>query len=260
MKKQIVMVYENPSTDYTAFAAELLRDTEYEIISASADKSKYEAVIFIFDKEVKNDCRVLNHWVGHSHLRSVWGENDTEKKEMLKKELLHIAGIPVPLEIEKKFLIEYPDISMLKNMPNCCAAEIEQTYLTPTDTSSARVRKRTTDGKTIYIKTEKKKITDTVRIETEEEITLQEYENLRENADANLVPIRKTRYCLMHNGKYFEIDIFPFWIDKAYVEIELTDENEYFELPEFLKVIKEVTQDKNYTNRALAYRLKNNEI
>ena len=64
----------------------------------------------------------------------------------------------------------------------------------------------------------------------------------------------------MHNGKYFEIDIFPFWIDKAYVEIELTDENEYFELPEFLKVIKEVTQDKNYTNRALAYRLKNNEI
>ena len=112
----------------------------------------------------------------------------------------------------------------------------------------------------LVIKTEKKKITDTVRIETEEEITLQEYENLRENADANLVPVRKTRYCLMHNGKYFEIDIFPFWIDKAYVEIELTDENEYFELPEFLKVIKEVTQDKNYTNRALAYRLKNNEI
>ena len=32
----------------------------------------------------------------------------------------------------------------------------------------------------------------------------------------------------MHNGKYFEIDIFPFWIDKAYVEIELTDEKFFF--------------------------------
>lgn len=260
MKKQIVIVYENPDMDYTDFAGELLLGTEYEIINASPDKNKYDAIIFVFAQDVKNHCNELNQWAGHSHLRAIWGNNDNERKNMLKKELMHIAGIPVPLEIERKFLIEYPDISTLDNMPNCYGVQIEQIYLTPTEASSARIRKRSADGESIYIITEKKKITDTTRIETEEEISAEQYEELKKYADKNLVPIEKTRYCLMYNGRYFEIDVFPFWTDKAYAEIELTDEKEQFEFPPFLKIIKEVTHDKSYTNRALAYRLKNNEI
>ena len=31
--------------------------------------------------------------------------------------------------------------------------------------------------------------------------------------------IRKTRYCLTYESQYFEIDIYPFWNDKAIVEI-----------------------------------------
>ena len=32
--------------------------------------------------------------------------------------------------------------------------------------------------------------------------------------------IRKTRYCLTYKNQYFEIDIYPFWNDKAILEIE----------------------------------------
>ena len=34
----------------------------------------------------------------------------------------------------------------------------------------------------------------------------------------------------MYENQYFEIDIYPFWDDKAIVEIELNDENRYFEV------------------------------
>ena len=64
--------------------------------------------------------------------------------------------------------------------------------------------------------------------------------------------IRKTRYCLTYESQYFEIDVYPFWKDKAIVEIELNDENTDIIFPEFIKVIKEVTDDDSFKNASLA--------
>ena len=71
-------------------------------------------------------------------------------------------------------------------------------------------------------------------------------------ADTERRQIRKTRYCLMHENQYFEIDIYPFWNDKAILEIELSDENSKINFPENIKIIKEVTDDENYKNASLA--------
>ena len=71
-------------------------------------------------------------------------------------------------------------------------------------------------------------------------------------ADTEKRQIRKTRYCLTHDNQYFEIDIYPFWKDKAVVEIELNDENQTVVFPEQLRVIKEVTDDSSYKNASLA--------
>ena len=65
-------------------------------------------------------------------------------------------------------------------------------------------------------------------------------------------PIRKDRYCLTEDSQYFEIDIYPFWNDRAILEIELTDPEEEIRFPKMLKVIREVTEDENYKNAALA--------
>lgn len=256
LKKQIVLIHESENESYIDYAQNLMKGTDFEIISASPDINRYEAVVFVFEKEPHNNCKKLNEWVGHSHLRTVWGKSENEKMQMLKKVLLHIAGIPVPLEIERKYLIKYPDISFLEGMENCKGVGIEQIYLSPIEGKHIRIRKRTALGKDMYIKTEKKKISSTVRIETEEEIREKQYSDFAQHIDKDTLPIVKTRYCLAYSGYYFEIDIFPFWSDKAYLEIELTDENEAFELPLFVEVIKEVTEDKRYTNRSLAKLLK----
>jgi CYTH domain-containing protein len=56
----------------------------------------------------------------------------------------------------------------------------------------------------------------------------------------------------MYEGQYFEIDLFPFWSDRALCEVELSHEHAPVNLPPALKVIREVTDDAAYSNAALA--------
>ena len=93
---------------------------------------------------------------------------------------------------------------------------------------------------------------DLKRVEIERRLTQKEYLNRLMNADPNKRTIRKTRYRLIHQGQYFEIDLFPFWTDRAICEIELSDEHAPVVLPPKLRLIREVTDDPAYRNAALA--------
>jgi len=161
-------------------------------------------------------------------------------------------GKPEPYEIERKFLIEYPDIAELEINPDCKRIEIIQTYLNSSDGEEIRVRQREENGNCTYFKTVKKKIDDIKRIEIENSLSKDEYLTLLVDADNTRRQIRKTRYCLTFESQCFEIDIYPFWNDKAIAEIELDDENAEIKFPDCIKVIKEVTGDDSYKNASLA--------
>ena len=160
------------------------------------------------------------------------------------------------LEIERKFLIAYPDTALLDSLRDCSKVEIEQTYLS----DRSRVRKWCENGKTVYIKTVKEKISEITRIETEGEIEKAEYERLLLLRDESRVTIKKTRYRYPYLGKIVEIDLFPFWSDRAFLEVELNSEDEEFSIPPFIEVIREVTEDKRYRNSALAKEIPYDEI
>ena len=150
-------------------------------------------------------------------------------------------------------MIEYPDIKMLESLPNCKKVDIIQTYLlSPDPDAEMRIRQRGYDGNYIYIKTEKRKVSDVKRVEVEQRLNKSEYLSLMMNADTSSRQIRKTRYCLMFERQYFEIDIYPFWSKQAIVEIELTSEDEQIDFPDFIRVIREVTEDDGYKNYSLA--------
>ena len=205
------------------------------------------------DEAIAADERTLNAWVGHPHLRVIDNSTDFEHKmRRLVREITNFVGADEPYEIERKFLIEYPNLEKLEKLPNCKRVEIIQTYLKSDGETEARVRQRGQNGHYTYTKTVKTKISNTKRIEVESRISEREYLNCLLEADMSVGQIRKTRFCLSHKSKYFEIDIFPFWKDKAIMEIELKKENEKFEIPKFLKVLKEVTDDKKYFNFNLA--------
>ncbi len=158
------------------------------------------------------------------------------------------------LEIERKFLISMPDQKWL-SLRAVDVMEIRQTYLSSQNRESARVRQITKENNISYIHTVKRRISDLKREESEREITKEEYESLLQFADKARRTIEKMRYCLPQGKHILEIDIFPFWKDKAFLEIELSEETEAFSLPREITVIREVTEDGRYTNAALARKL-----
>ena len=157
-------------------------------------------------------------------------------------------GEPEPYEIERKFLIEYPSLKTLENNPLCKKIEIIQTYLKAENGDEIRVRQRGEKGNYIYFQTVKKKISAVKGIELERRLSKEEYLALLMEADTGKHQIQKTRYCLTYENQYFEIDLYPFWKDKAIMEIELSDETESIKIPKFIRVIREVTDDEKYKN------------
>ena len=160
------------------------------------------------------------------------------------------------LEIERKYLIRYPDVALLKRQSGCEVWEIVQTYLVDgPEKQTRRVRRIDSDGRTRLFRTFKKHVSALSSVEDEAEITPDEYQSLLQEADRTRMPVRKTRCRVPHGGHTVEIDIYPFWQDRAIMEIELKSEDEAAEIPEYIRVIREVTGEKAYKNRQLAKRV-----
>lgn len=171
------------------------------------------------------DEKLISAWTGHPHLRII--DNSTDFDDKMKRligEISAFLGEPQPFEIERKFLINYPDIKRLEKNPLCRKVEIIQTYLKSTDNEEVRVRQRGENGNYIYYRTSKRKVTDIKRVETESRLSKEEYLSMLMEADTS----------------------------KAIMEIELKDENETVSAPDFIEVIKEVTEDEKYKNASLA--------
>ena len=205
------------------------------------------------DEAAALDDKLIAAWTGHPHLRVIDNSSNFEDKmKRLIAEISSFLGEPEPFEIERKFLIEYPDIKWLESIPNCQRIEIIQTYLKSDNDDEIRVRQRGIDGHYIYFLTTKRKVNNLKRVEIERRLSEFEYIRLLMNADTTRRQIRKDRYCLTYENQYFEIDVYPFWNDKAIAEIELSDENADVKFPKQIKVVKEVTDDESYKNASLA--------
>ena len=199
------------------------------------------------------DDRLLSVWTGTPHLRVIDNSTDFDGKlRRLLDETLAVVGIPEPLEIERKYLIVYPDLQLLNSLPACRRVPLSQTYLKTDTEGKFRVRKRGEGEDAVFIKTVKKKISEIRRVETEERISESEYKEYISNKENCKGTIAKDRYCIVWKNQYFELDVFPFWDKLALLEIELLDENQPFELPDFVIPLREVTFEKQFRNKALA--------
>ena len=91
----------------------------------------------------------------------------------------------------------------------------------------------------MYTLTEKKRISNVRRIETENEISEAEYLQMLEHREYGLRTVEKVRYKIPDGKLIWEVDIFSFWKKQAYLEVELDSEDEIFEVPAYLEVIRE---------------------
>lgn len=202
------------------------------------------------------DDRLISAWSAHPCFRVI-GENGITfdgKLQLLFTEIDAVLGITSGVEIERKFLIEYPDRGFLGR----CSVKknIVQTYLIPERPGTeVRVRRTETDGNVKFRLTEKSSGGGIKRTEKETEITRQEYERLLEKADPERRPVEKTRYCLYSGGFCYETDVYPFWTGYAVMEVELKSEEIRVPVPEGITVVRDVTDDAAFRNSSMAAKI-----
>lgn len=200
------------------------------------------------------DRKLVKVWTGHSHLRII--DNGTDFQEKITRvmnEIYSVLGEPIPLEIEKKYLIAMPDFESLGKSVVFSEHRMIQTYLTKKDANvERRIRQCGKQGDYIFYYTEKQYLTGISRIEKERMISEKEYLDLLTEADTQKRQILKNRFCFVWNNTYFELDVYSFWSEYAILEVEIMNENEEIELPPFITVLRDVTNDKKYKNYFLA--------
>ena len=200
------------------------------------------------------DDKLISAWTGHPHLRVIDNSSGFEEKMLrLIREISAFLGEPTPNEVERKYLIQYPDAASLLKKPNCEMVDIVQTYLKTDDPAEEkRVRQRGRDGHYIYFMTQKVHLSQMRRVEIERRLSQEEYLSALVDADPACRPIHKKRFLLSENGLYYEIDLYPEWKNQAIMEIELHSEEQKIVLPEGIRVIREVTGEEEYSNHSLA--------
>ena len=159
-----------------------------------------------------------------------------------------------PVEIERKYVILKPDFAALERKYEVGASEIWQTYLTSDAGVTRRVRKRVYSDRVSYTLTEKRRIDAISSLEDEREISEGEYEALLGEIRSGTRTLRKTRRVVRVGKVDFEIDEYPEWVRTCIMETELESRDEQVVMPDFVKIIAEVSGVKAYTNAAMSAR------
>lgn len=197
------------------------------------------------------DKKVIKAWTGHPHLRVINNNDDFNAKlNRVLKEIAHVIGVPQPIEEERKYMVEISG-----ELPECTESIITQTYLVGDPGVEIRLRRREWAGKFVNILTTKTKVSQTEELVTERQIANNLYESMLQQADPYRHTIHKLRKSFIWKGQYFELDSYRGALDGLIIlETKGICCHEDVKFPPFLRVIKDITGNKDYYNYTLALR------
>ena len=198
------------------------------------------------------DKKVIKAWTGHPHLRVINNHDDFERKmQRVLREISHVLGLPQPVTEERKYLVE-----VTGELPETIDSDILQTYLVSEPGTEVRLRRRSwPSGKVVNVHNTKKRTAPGEQIETERQVENALYESLLQQADPYRQSISKLRQSFIWKGQYFELDTYRGPLDGLVIlETKGIADAEDVNFPPFIRVIKEITGNKEYYNYNLALR------
>ena len=157
------------------------------------------------------------------------------------------------VEIERKYIIALPEPAGLSVLPEYTVSKIEQTYLDAPVGVTHRVRRRDYGSRVEFFETKKLRLDKMSSVEEEREISKEEYLELLKATKDGTHTIRKTRHTFVYQSQCFEIDVYPEWKRTAILETELRDREERVAFPPFIRVVREVTGIKDYSNASMSH-------
>ncbi len=222
-----------------------------EAYTLANNEARYETV----EDAIRVDDTILESWKDHPHRVIVGNNTDFEvKMRHAIQEVFKYLKDEKPVDIFKKYLVEidedvYDKVSKEMGFSH---SHIQQYYLNTSDGLERRIRERDKDGNRLYSYSETRMITNNSRRKTDRILSQRQYSDYMEDVDKNLSPVSKDRYSFFYNNHFFKLDVFDFDKKKAILAVQIPEDNDSFETPEYFKVIKDVTDDLAYKNLSLA--------
>jgi len=209
--------------------------------------ARYEGIETAREK----DDLTLRAWSRHPSLFVIDNSVDFEDKiNRAIAQIYRIIGQSVPEVKKRKYLIEMPDTDRICGKYNAVPIDMMQTYLVSAEPNvDKRVRQQRSDNGYLYFYTERRTDESGNKWVVEKPISEKDYVSYIMDCDVSLHPVRKRKFRFGYESRRMEIDVYPFSQDKA-VLFTFGDSREA--LPPEIKVIREVTGEKEYKNRSLA--------
>ena len=171
-----------------------------------------------------------------------------------------MGNAKIGLEIERKYIIEMPDVSVLSQLPEYTVSGILQIYIQGAIGETHRVRRRDFSNRVVCTETRKIRIDKISSTEIEGEISIEEFDRLALTILDGTQPINKLRHTFIYEGQIFEIDVYPQWKNTAIMETELDDPKKEVKIPSFINILREVTGNKAYSNAGMSRRFPKEDI
>lgn len=201
------------------------------------------------------DRQTRQAWIGHPHFHLV--DNSTDfagKMDRVIALVCQLIGYPIPLQNKHRYLLSgsVSALTLRQNGIESVTLDIITHYLLTDSQQEEWITRRGTaqDGYLYYHSTETS-LDASQKIEIERRIDIYEYNNYLKRAIGQ--PISKQRLCFIYQYQYFQLDIF----DGAnhgltILEIESTYEQKQIIFPPVIKIIREITGEKELENHYLA--------
>ncbi|MBQ8303086.1 MAG: hypothetical protein IJX97_06065 [Clostridia bacterium] len=171
-----------------------------------------------------------------------------------------MGNAKIGLEIERKYIIKMPDVSVLSQQPEYTVSSILQIYLQGAIGETHRVRRRDFDDRVVCTETRKIRIDKISSTEIEGEIGIEEFDRLAASILKGTQPINKVRHTFLYEGQTFEIDVYPRWKNTAIMETELDAPSREVKIPSFINIVREVTGNKAYSNAGMSRQFPKEDI
>lgn len=136
------------------------------------------------------DDRTLRAWSAHPNLRIIDNDaNFNNKIERALREIYRAVGEVEPMAQKRKYLIAMPDMAAFSHKYRAAAIDMTQTYLALTNPNiERRVRMQKSGAETLYFYTEKHRMENGEKWDTERPISQKQYEKYLLERDTALSP------------------------------------------------------------------------
>ena len=202
------------------------------------------------------DRQVMNAWLGHPYFEVI--DNSTGFQEKIQRVIdrvykrLGIRDTRGSESVKHKFLLEsFPTDEEFQG--HFEDFEVRHDYLSTTDETQIRIRRRGRNGIYTYTATVRMKEIEGQRVELRRNLSGREYDILMLQRDPSHQPVIKRRRCFIYENQYYQLDEYQspnpgLVLMEAYLDRHVLEgRNIATILPSFIKTTKEVTNDSQYS-------------